>query len=261
MKKKIAAAATLLLVSTVAGSAADMAMKAAPYAPAPVANWTGFYIGGHVGAGWGTTEATVTGFSAAGLGAFPFDLPLAQVSRSGFLGGGQIGYNFQSGSAVFGVQGDFAGLDVKGTAPCLFLASCTSKSDWLATVSGRIGGVVADRALIYAKGGAAWMNSTHSLNVSQLGGMFHGGLGAGQLTSQESTSWGWLVGMGAEYMITQNWTAFIEYNYIEFDKKSESFNINTAAFGGFGGPAPGIAANADLKNTLSIAKVGVNYKF
>ena len=262
MKKKIAAAATLLLVSTVAGSAADMAMKAAPYAPAPVANWTGFYIGGHVGAGWGTTEAAVTGFSAAGFGAFPFDLPLAQVSRSGFLGGGQIGYNFQSGAAVFGVQGDFAGLDVKGTAPCIVAFSCTSKSDWLATVSGRIGAVVADRALIYAKGGAAWMNSTHSLNVSGLGGfggLPGGGALAGQVTSQESTSWGWLVGMGAEYMITQNWSAFIEYNYIEFDKKNEAFNLNTGAIFGPGGPA--FAANVDLKSTLSIAKVGVNYKF
>jgi outer membrane immunogenic protein len=253
MKKTFAAAATLLLVSTVAGSAADMAMKAAPYAPAAVANWTGFYIGGHVGAGWGTSEATITGISAGGVAA-PFDFPFAQVSRSGFLGGGQIGYNFQSGWAVFGVQGDIAGLDVKGTAPCVVFASCTSKSDWLATVSGRIGAVVADRALIYAKGGAAWMNSTHSVNVS---GFFGPGT-AGQLTSQESTSWGWLVGMGAEYMITQNWSAFIEYNYIEFDKKNESFNLNTA-FGGFGGP--GIVANADLKNKLSIAKIGVNYKF
>ena len=155
MKKTFAAAAALLLVSTVAGSAADMPMKAAPYAPAPVWSWTGFYIGGHVGAGWGTTETTLTGASAVGLGALAFDFPFAQNSRSGFLGGGQVGYNFQSGWAVFGVQGDFAGMDVKGTAPCVVFLSCTTKSDWLATVSGRFGGVVADRALIYAKGGAA----------------------------------------------------------------------------------------------------------
>ena len=63
--------------------------------------------------------------------------------------------NFQSGWAVFGVQGDIAGMDIKGTAPCFVIGSCTTKSDWLATVSGRFGGVVADRALICAKGGAA----------------------------------------------------------------------------------------------------------
>ena len=117
MKKTFAAAAALL-GSTVAGSAADMAMKAAPYAPAPVASWTGFYIGAHVGAGWGTTETNLTGASIAGFGV-PLDVPFAQNSGSGFLGGGQVGYNFQSGWAVFGVQGDFAGMDVKGTAPCL----------------------------------------------------------------------------------------------------------------------------------------------
>ena len=97
------------------------------------------------------------------------------------------------------------------------------------------------------------MNSTHSVNLPNLGGLL--GLAGQQLTSTESTSWGWLVGLGAEYMITQNWTAFIEYNYIEFDKKNEVNNLN------LGGGLPPIAVNADFKNKLSIAKVGVNYKF
>ena len=95
------------------------------------------------------------------------------------------------------------------------------------------------------------MDSTHSASIG-LDLVGHRGAATMNTDSTESTSWGWLVGLGAEYMITQNWTAFIEYNYIEFDKKNESFNLNTA---------PGFAANVDLKNTLSIAKVGVNYKF
>ena len=108
----------------------------------------------------------------------------------------------------------------------MILLSCTTKSDWLATVSGRIGGVVADRTLLYVKGGAAWMNSTHSVAVP--GGGIIGGPGVGgltQLTSTESTSWGWLVGMGVEYMFAKNWTGFLEYNYIEFDKKGEAFAL------------------------------------
>ena len=144
-------------------------------------------------------------------------------------------------------------MDVKGTTPCVILLSCTTKSDWLATVSGRIGGVVADRTLLYVKGGAAWMNSTHS--VAAPGGGIIGGPGVGgltQLTSTESTSWGWLVGMGVEYMFAKNWTGFLEYNYIEFDKKNEAFALAALA---------GVTINADLKNKLSIAKVGVNYKF
>jgi outer membrane immunogenic protein len=248
LKKAIAAVAALLATTTV-GSAADLPAKV--LAPAPIWSWTGFYGGVHVGAGWGTTESTLTGASAPGLGAVAFTFPFSQNSRSGFLGGVQAGYNWQSGWAVFGVQGDFAGADINGTAPCVVFLSCTTQSDWLATVSGRIGAVVLDRGLIYAKGGVAWLNSTHSVSAPALLG---GGGGLTQITSAESTAWGWLVGLGTEWMITRNWTAFIEYNYIEFDTRNEAFNI---AFAG----VPAFTINADLKNKLSVAKVGVNYKF
>ncbi|TKW77184.1 MAG: hypothetical protein DI543_17025, partial [Bradyrhizobium icense] len=156
LKHAIAAAAALIATSNFA-SAADMAVKARP-APIPVEvwNWTGFYIGAHVGAGWGETESTLTGFNAAapflGGGAAAFTLPFSQTSTSSFLGGVQAGANWQSGWAVFGVQGDFAGADIKGTSPCLVILGCSSKTDWLATVSGRLGAVVLDRGLVYAKG-------------------------------------------------------------------------------------------------------------
>jgi outer membrane immunogenic protein len=140
------------------------------------------------------------------------------------------------------------------------ILSCTAKSDWLATVSGRFGGVVADRALIYVKGGGAWMNSTHTVNLPNLAAIAPGIPIAGQaLTSTESMAFGWLLGLGGEYMITPNWTAFIEYDYIEFDSKREANTINLASLGVVG--APPITVNADFKNKLSIAKVGVNYKF
>jgi len=246
----LASAAMVLGVSQVA-SAADMAVKALP-PPAPIWTWTGFYIGAHVGAGWGTTESTLTGIVVPGLGAAAFSFPFSQNSRSGFLGGGQVGYNWQSGWAVFGVQADIAGTDIKGTTPCVVVLSCTTKTDWLATVSGRLGAVVADRGLIYVKGGAAWMNNKHTVNLPFVTGTPILGQ---EVTSKESTAWGWLLGFGTEWMITPNWTAFIEYNYIEFDKKNEAFAINPLLVG------PGVFVNADLKNKLSIAKVGVNYKF
>ena len=243
------AAAAALLATTTLGVAADLPAKV--LAPAPIWSWTGFYGGVHVGAGWGTTESTLTGASAPGLGAVAFTFPFSQNSRSGFLGGVQAGYNWQSGWAVFGVQGDFAGADINGTTPCVVFLSCTTQSDWLATVSGRIGAVVLDRGLIYAKGGVAWLNSTHSVSAPALLG---GGGGLTQITSAESTAFGWLLGLGTEWMITRNWTAFIEYNYIEFDKKNEAFPI---VFAG----VPAFTINADLKYKLSVAKVGVNYKF
>jgi outer membrane immunogenic protein len=254
MRSIVSAAAAILIATTAAGSAADLGpryVKAAPIID--TWSWTGFYLGAHAGGGWGTTESTLTGISAPGLGAVAFTFPLSQNSRSGFLGGGQVGYNWQNGWVVLGVQGDIAATGIKGTVPCLVLLSCTSETDWLATVSGRIGGVVADRTLLYVKGGGAWMNSTHSVAVP--GGGIIGGPGVGgltQLTSAESTSWGWLLGMGVEYMFAKNWTGFLEYNYIDFDTKNEAFVL-----GGLGG----LTVNADLKNKLSIAKVGVNYKF
>jgi outer membrane immunogenic protein len=240
---------------SVSANAADLPMKAAPM-PAPVWSWTGFYVGAHAGAGWGTTETTLTSIAAPGLGVAAIGLPLAQNSRSGFLGGGQVGYNYQSGWAVFGIQGDIAGMDVKGTTPCIIAISCTSKSDWLATATGRIGGVVADRALIYVKGGGAWMHNDQSATVSAAGGLGIGGLGGGALTSASSTAQGWLLGFGTEYAFSSNWSAFLEYDYIDFQGKNVAFPLN----GALGFPA-GSVINADVVNKLSIAKVGVNYKF
>ena len=247
----LASAAVLLGTSQIA-SAADLPVKAM-MAPVSVWSWTGFYGGLHVGAGWGTTETTLTGVSFVPpiIPPVAFSLPFSQNSRSGFLGGAQAGYNWQTGWAVLGVQADIAGMDVKGTTPCLVILSCTARSDWLATASGRVGAVVLDRGLIYAKGGVAWMNTNRTVNLPVFGA---GGIN--EITNKDTTTWGWLIGMGTEWMITKNWSAFIEYDYIEFDKKADTLLINPALTGPIR-----VNVNTDLTNKLSVAKVGVNYKF
>jgi outer membrane immunogenic protein len=258
MRKTFAAVATAISLASAPAFAADLPMKAAPI-PVPVWSWTGFYFGAHVGAGWGETESTVTGFTA-GIPAFltgTANIPFNQNSRSGFLGGGQIGYNWQSGLLVFGVQADIAGLDVKGTDPCLVLLTCTAKSDWLATVTGRIGAVVLERGLVYVKGGGAWLDTNNSVAFGGL--TFSGGGGtipATNITSSSYTQDGWLLGMGTEWMITRNWTAFVEYDYMRFENKRVNFTLNPLLTGG-----ANVVINTNMTNTLSIAKVGVNYKF
>jgi outer membrane immunogenic protein len=268
MKKTIAAVATAAAISIAAPAfAADLPMKAAPYVPPPVWTWTGFYVGGFVGAGWGETESAITSIniSPPPTTVFAGNLPFNQNSRSGFLGGGQAGYNWQTGLIVLGVEADIAGLDVKGTDPCALISAltCTTRSNWLATVSGRVGAVILDRGLIYVKGGGAWLNSDHSVNLPTIttppGFPFSGA----SLTSASSTTTGWLLGFGTEWMITRNWTAFIEYDYMDFrdnfggnNGNNVHFTINPALTTPFA-----VSANANIKQTLSVAKVGVNYKF
>jgi outer membrane immunogenic protein len=240
----------------VSAHAADLPMKAMPD-PAPVWTWTGFYIGGNGGAGWGTTESSLTSLSVPGFGVIPFGLPVAQNSRSGFLGGGQLGYNYQAGWVVVGVQGDIDALSINGTTPCIVTFSCTSNSKWLATASARVGGVVGERTLVYIKGGGAWLNTQQTLSASSgLGGIvgIGGGLVGGSAISATSTASGALIGMGAEYMFSRNWTGFIEYNYMEFGTKNLTFPVPAAG-------VPGAALSASTSNKLSIAKIGLNYKF
>jgi outer membrane immunogenic protein len=244
---------------SVSAHAADFPMKAMPVQE-PVWSWTGFYFGGNAGGGWGTTETNLTSISVAGLGAVPVGLPIAQNSRSGFLGGGQLGYNYQAGWVVVGIQADIDALGVKGTTPCVIVLSCTSSSNWLATASARIGGVVGDRTLIYVKGGGAWLNNQQSLSIAGgglggLGGLGGGLGGGGPLTSATTTATGGLLGLGAEYMFARNWTGFIEYDYMEFGAKSVSFPLSAVI------PLAGLAANTSVTNKLSIAKIGLNYKF
>jgi outer membrane immunogenic protein len=238
--------------------AADFPIKTMPMPDAvPVWSWTGFYIGGNGGGGWGTTETSLTSLSAPVIGTVPLGIPVAQNNRSGFLGGGQIGYNYQTGWLVIGVGADIDALNVKGTTPCVIVFSCTSSSNWLATASARVGGVVGERTLVYVKGGGAWMNTQQSAALASgiaggLGALGAGGVLGGGTLSASSTSSGALLGLGAEYMFSQHWTGFIEYDYMEFGTKNLTFPIAVV---------PGAVLNASTTNKLSTAKIGLNYKF
>ncbi len=236
---------------SVSAHAADLPMKAAPMAPmAPAWNWSGFYFGANVGAGWGTTETNLSSVSIPAIPlTIPIGLPLSQNSMSGILGGVQAGYNWQAGWAVLGIEGTISGADIKGTTPCVVILSCTEKTNWLATASARLGAVVLDRGLVYVKGGAAWQNTRTEM---ALPGILAGLVGVNDVVNGTHTNVGWLVGMGTEWAITKNWTAFVEYDYMNFQKKTDAFPIV---------PLPIIALNLDVKSTLSVAKVGVNYKF
>jgi outer membrane immunogenic protein len=187
MKRHLLAIAAASIMSTAAASAADLRMPYKAPPPAPMFSWTGFYVGAHIGGTWGTTEAEINSIAVPGLFALGgFTLPVTSQSFNGFIGGGQAGYNWQSGIVVFGVEGEIAATNAKGTAPCLVVFSCESKQSWMATAAARLG--LADgRDLYYVKGGAAWSHNTYSANLNVL-------LSAN--TEVSDNRWGWLVGAG-----------------------------------------------------------------
>ncbi len=233
--------ATVAIVAVGASScaiAADLPVKArpAPVPPPAVAfNWTGFYVGGHVGYGWSRKEWTAIDVTDNGV------TETRGGTVDGFLGGAQVGYNWQVNRVVLGVEGDFSWADLVGNTcdPRLFLVTCHSKVDWLGTLTARIGGT-ADRALLYLKGGVAWVHDNHALQRTLATASF------------SDTRAGWTVGAGIEYAFAPNWSAKLEYNYVDFgtDRIATTVGVLT----------PG-TVTLDLEQRLHVVKAGANYRF
>ena len=131
------------------------------------------------------------------------------------LAGGQIGYNFQTGNFVFGIEGDFAWTGVDGgfsgrnnNGP----ASWNADMNWLGMLTGRVG-YAFNNVLVYIKGGAAWADEdyTHPATGGQLQALYYSG---------GKTRSGWTLGGGVEYAFTPNWSFKVEYNYVDFGSKN-----------------------------------------
>jgi outer membrane immunogenic protein len=237
-----------------AAQAADMSVpfKAAPML-APAWSWTGFYIGANFGAGWGTTEASANlGPLGAVLGTpVVATLPVTSQTLNGFVGGFQAGYNWQFGSWVLGLEGDFDWSGLEGTAPCLVVLACNVKHEWFADITGRLGVVAIDKALIYVKGGVVWAdNKTSAGNAATIGG-----LAIAANTSANNTLTGGLLGLGAEYGFLPNWSAKLEYNFMDFGKTTTNYTIITT-------PAAAIPAIPVTTNDfVHVIKGGINYRW
>jgi len=234
MKRLLLASVGLVALGfAVPASAADLGVRrgpaVAPVAVAPIYNWTGFYIGGHVG--WAQAEHDVSFDPIFGFGGRSFDTG----SADGFLGGGQVGFNYQVGQFVFGVEGQFSWTDLSRRDD-FGIAGLSLDRDinWLATIAGRFG-VAFGNALLYGKGGVAFMDWSATACVA--------GFGCGTASDTET---GWMVGVGLEYGFTPNWSAKIEYNFMRFD------DVGTNVFGG-----SGIHNDVDI----NVVKGGINYRF
>jgi outer membrane immunogenic protein len=197
--------------------AADLSARPVYKAPAPVGaavfSWTGFYIGGNIGAKWGRFDETLSG-------------PVNSIafsrgdSNTEFVGGGQIGYLWQTGQFVFGIEGDIDATRLRDsvtvtTAVSPFVAgdSLSVRNDWQSSVRGRIGWAF-DRVLVYATGGGAWGNLKTTGNFVPVGPT------PGFTASTDKTVFGWTVGGGVDYMLMANWSLGAEYRFTRFDSNN-----------------------------------------
>ena len=223
--KKLLLAATVAALSSTSVFAADLAARPYTKAPAPayvapIYNWTGFYVGAHIGGAFDGSS----GYTApAGV--------LGARDDSSFLGGAQIGYNYQfAPNWVLGVEGDFSGVSNNRHSFTDGTDLVSVKNDWLASVTGRLGytwGV----GMIYAKGGVAFRDN--------------GGISSTSAFVANRDDTGYTVGAGLEYMFAPAWSAKIEYQYYNFGTSSIDF-------------APGLVS---YKDDLHTVKAGINYHF
>jgi outer membrane immunogenic protein len=241
-----AVTAALTVGMSVGAHAADLGPVSTPatvYTPPPVFpaafSWTGFYFGGNLGAGWSNGEVTDS-FLGANWSA---------NKNVAFVGGGQVGANYEFGSFVTGVEGDFDWFaNNNNSSGVTFLGTTLQGSgngQWLTTLTGRIG-YAFDRVLFYGKGGGAWVGSNDFTltNVAT---------GSSVSFSNNNTNTGWTAGAGVEWAFYSNVTARIEYDYVGL---SNSVFTVPATFPIVGGDV--FTAN---DRNIQLITVGMNYLF
>ncbi|GGF56250.1 outer-membrane immunogenic protein [Azorhizobium oxalatiphilum] len=230
--KRILLAALLATAAGAPAMAADLAarypVKAVVAPVVPVFSWTGFYVGGNLGYGGGTND-------------YAFGTPLTSVTGSanagGFVGGGQIGYNYQfANNVVLGLETDIQWTGIENNVSAASLNVSTSL-DYFGTVRARLGYAI-DRFLPYVTGGLAYGKTKTSANLAYI---------TNDIFSGSSTNTGWTVGGGVEYAVTGNWTFKTEYLYVDLGSNDYTSLTTTDAM--------------SVDNAYHVVRAGLNYKF
>jgi outer membrane immunogenic protein len=259
----LAGTAAIALTAS-AASSADLPAPAPPpmIAPVPIFTWTGFYVGVNAGYGWHENNENSIFVPAGTFVTAPLasgTLTFGNDSGDGFVGGGQIGYNYQMGSFVIGAEADIQWADLGGGSngaafiplgfpPSFVAAGAAGGIEWFGTVRARLG-FAFDRALIYATGGFAY------------GGADEGTSFAGFVNDNEDTRTGWTLGAGFEYAFTDNLTAGIEGLWVSLNGSNNGAFIGTETTPGGAVLAVTVPDNRDSDNEFFVARARLNYKF
>ncbi|MGJ5178953.1 outer membrane protein [Bradyrhizobium oligotrophicum] len=228
--KKLVLMTTAIVVLASPALAADLAARPYTKAPPPVMaaiyDWSGFYIGANGGGGWSHNTWDLVGGGREG-----------SHDSSGGTVGGQVGYRWQMGQIVFGVEAqgnwaDFSGDNVSS----LFATRNRTKTDAFGLFTGQVG-YAWNNVLLYAKGGAAVTSNTYSITNATTGA---------SLGSTDDTRWGGVVGAGLEYGFAPNWSVGVEYDHLFMDRQTVSF---------------GAAGSDSVKQDVDLFTARLNYRF
>lgn len=272
---------------TCSALAADISAPAPVYtkaAPPPAWSWTGLYVGGNLGYGWGRSSDSSSAAQAdSGVPQlFLWSLsPGGANNVSGLIGGGQVGYNWQVTNFLFGLEADIQGSGQKHTgqfgsalaAPGLgdginpAALTDTSKLDWFGTLRGRLGMLASPRWLVYATGGLAYGNINETGVAAPLSPFSIVPINEGSLVwSQSKTKVGWTAGAGVENALSANWSWKIEYLYMDLGNITS--NVSGGAGNCYAAPGAGVCdsvhgafGSITSKFTDNVVRVGVNYAF
>lgn len=245
-------------------------MKQVAPAPMPECDftWTGFYLGGNFGYGWGNAD---TDFdprpSQAVFGPALAPTTLDDINPDGFIGGGQVGYNWQWNKwFVLGLEADFQGSDMEDSdfqSPIIGVGGVPQGADsflfthermqYFGTVRGRLGISPWCRLLIYATGGMAYGNVDYA---GQTVYFANSPILQQFPTSFTETNIGWTAGGGIEYAINHHWSIRAEYLYYDLGDQDRS-----AIFINAGVPTPPFAVHYNWETQGNIVRGGINYKF
>lgn len=263
---RLVSAALIVVASSSLVYAADLPSRRAPppvYVAPPAFTWTGFYVGVNAGYGFNasnnSSSVTVPAGTFAGSPGTAGTLsPSGQSKDGGFVGGGQIGYNYQVGHIVFGVETDIQYADLgrgssnygytfagTGSLPATFTAVDNRRNiDWFGTVRGRVGYAFDTMPLlVYGTGGLAYGGGSSSSSSCTV------------VTCNDDTKVGYAVGAGAEYAFTPNWTAKIEGLYVNLGKSG------TNAIGYDLAGTVYTVASGQQDQDFGVVRAGLNYKF
>ena len=265
---------SLALVALVAGSpalAADLPARMYSKVPAPMLspayNWSGFYVGVHAGYGFGDND-TVSTVGQPPLGTLPPTNILnvtggarpgsVGLDRDGFVGGGQIGYNWQTGpNWVFGFETDISYTDFNTSrtvitsplaGPGSLSNTFSSNMDYFGTVRGRLG-YSWDRTMVYATGGLAYARIENSAQFTGTAGQLQ------FVASSDRTKTGYTVGGGIEHAFSPNWSMKAEYLYYDLGSNTLAVNVIPGSLGG------GTGYDTRFDHDGHIVRAGLNYKF